>query len=197
MYPHHHPSSDFAPFFPPTPHSFHSFIHGVPFQTSDTMNEDLASHPTTVVVVNRRRRIVPLPSRTCVYRIRACVACDETVCIPNPFFERSRGGHSSTCDAASDGCRESRRELSMDSTRSTRSTRGKKKRGNHRSVDRGETENPSIGEIEIEIEIEIAYPGVRGTRREDLTSWMGVSSFTIWYLRVTTRVFSIGVDDRW
>ena len=25
---------------------------------------------------------------------------------------------------------------------------------------------------------------------------MGVSSFTIWYLRVTTRVFSIGVDGR-
>ena len=74
----------------------------------------------------------------------------------------------------------------LDSTRSTRSTRGKKKRGNHRSVDRGETEKPSIA---------------RSRDREDredhssLGKKYRVSSFTIWYVRVTTRVFSIGVDS--
>lgn len=152
------------------------------------MNEDLASHPTTVVAFAVVESYLYPRARAYTY-VRA--SRDKTVCIPNPFFERSRGGHSSTCDAASDAAKVGAN--SMNSTRSTRSTRGKKKRGNHRSVDRGETEKPSIGEIEIEIAF--ADPGVRGTRRENQTFWMGVSSFTIWYLRVTTRVFSIGVDS--
>ena len=155
------------------------------------MNEDLASHPTTVVAFAVVESYLYPRARAYTY-VRA--SRDKTVCIPNPFFERSRGGHSSTCDAASDAAKVGAN--SMNSTRSTRSTRGKKKRGNHRWIDRGETEKPSIGEIEIEIEIAFADPGVRGTRRENQTFWMGVSSFTIWYLRVTTRVFSIGVDGR-
>ena len=57
------------------------------------MNEDLASHPTTVVAAVVESYLYPR-ARAYTY-VRA--SRNETVCIPNPFFERSRGGHSSTC----------------------------------------------------------------------------------------------------
>jgi hypothetical protein len=66
------------------------------------MNEDLASHPTTVVAFAVVESYLYPRARAYTY-VRA--SRNETVCIPNPFFERSRGGHSSTCDAASDAAK--------------------------------------------------------------------------------------------